>query len=70
MRDCVNLNLQLRLPSWVIAMTSFTHLFLVMNASANLLLISATGTQFRDTLLAMLRLRKPRTATNNINNTW
>ena len=70
MRDCLDLNLQLRIPSWVIAMTSLTHLFLVMNASANLVLISATGTQFRDTLLAMLRLRKSRSASNNTNNAW
>ena len=69
-RNCLDLNLQLRIPSWVIAMTSFTHLFLVMNASANLILISATGTQFRDTLLAMLRLRKPRNTSSSTNNTW
>merc|ERR1712126_426964 len=32
--------------------------FQVMNASANLVLIAATGTQFRATLILMLRLRR------------
>jgi hypothetical protein len=44
-------------------MMSLNHLFLVMNASANLILFTAIGTQFRTTLLAMLHLGK-RTSSN------
>merc|ERR1712083_1290881 len=34
------------------------HLLLVINASGNIFLFMSTGTQFRTTLLTMLRLRK------------
>ena len=37
-----------------------------MNASANLVLIAATGTQFRATLMAMLRLRPRSTSRNSV----
>ena len=57
LKECEDAGLVFKSPSWVVAMISFNHLLLVMNASANLVLICATGTQFRATLLAMLRLK-------------
>lgn len=56
---CENHRMLYKFPTWVTIMTSMNHLLLVINASANLGLIAATGTQFRATLMAMLRLRKP-----------
>ena len=65
--QCHSEDLIFKSPSWVIVAISLNHLLLVMNASANLILIGITGTQFRATLFAMLRLtsrRRPPSLSN------
>ncbi|XP_059088074.1 FMRFamide receptor-like isoform X2 [Tigriopus californicus] len=56
-RTCTEMGLIFRSPQWVISLISVNHLLVVMNSSANLLLFSVIGTQFRATLLAILHLR-------------
>ena len=45
LRICLDNNLQFKSPLWVTIMVSLNHMFLVMNASANIFLFMVTGTQ-------------------------
>ena len=42
---CQVKHLQFNIPLWVTVLTSANHVFLVMNAAANLFLFMLTGTQ-------------------------
>ena len=44
-RTCDENNLQFKSPIWVTVLISVNHLFLTMNASANIFLFMVTGTQ-------------------------
>ena len=60
LRECETIKLTFRSPIWVKFVISMNHLLVVTNSSTNLFLFSVIGTQFRATLLAILRLNKPR----------
>ena len=52
--QCSDLHLTFRTPFWVVALTSFNHLLIVLNSSTNLIMFAVIGTQFRATLFRML----------------
>ncbi|XP_040573069.1 FMRFamide receptor [Lepeophtheirus salmonis] len=54
---CSQAQLTFKSPFWVVIMISVNHLLFVMNSSTNLILFSVIGTQFKMTLLTILRLR-------------
>ena len=58
MSVCEEKGLTFNSPQWVVTLTSLNHLLIVANSSTNLFLFSLIGTQFRQTLLAILHLGK------------
>ena len=50
---CQAKHLQFDLPLWVTVLTSANHVFLVMNAAANLFLFMLTGTQVCNYIISL-----------------